>query len=153
MPQHWSSQLWDFTTLGFWSDNSQTLQESPSDKNTFWWWICVICIMRDCNAKTCVWYCSHWVTGWHWPYPVKMIIQVRPGIIDDMNIRNESIHMGTISILYASWKIFHVPAASLYEVLYHILFLYTDTRPYWVTCWQRNDCQNIADDHPRIKNP
>ena len=31
------SQLWDLTTLAFWSDNSQTLPEAPSDRNTFCW--------------------------------------------------------------------------------------------------------------------
>jgi len=36
-PLHRSSELWDLTTLGFWSDNSQTLPEAPCDKNTFCW--------------------------------------------------------------------------------------------------------------------
>jgi len=31
-PLHRYSKLWDLTTLGFWSDNSQTLLEAPSDK-------------------------------------------------------------------------------------------------------------------------
>jgi hypothetical protein len=30
-----SSKLWDLTTLGFWSNNSWTLPQAPSDKNTF----------------------------------------------------------------------------------------------------------------------
>jgi len=34
-PLHKSSNLWDMTTLGFWSDNSQTLPEAPSDQNSF----------------------------------------------------------------------------------------------------------------------
>jgi len=37
-PLHRSSKLRDLTTLGFWSDNSQTLPEAPSDQNTFCWW-------------------------------------------------------------------------------------------------------------------
>jgi len=36
-PLHRSSKVWNLTTLGFWSDNSQTLPEAPSDKNTFCW--------------------------------------------------------------------------------------------------------------------
>jgi len=32
-----SSKLWDLTTLGFWSDNSQTLPEAPSDIIVFCW--------------------------------------------------------------------------------------------------------------------
>jgi hypothetical protein len=31
------SKLWDLTTLRFWSDNSQTLPEAPSNQNTFCW--------------------------------------------------------------------------------------------------------------------
>jgi len=38
-PLHWSSQLWDLTTLEFWSDNSETLLETPSDIITFCWCI------------------------------------------------------------------------------------------------------------------
>jgi len=37
-PLHWSSKLWVLTTLQFWSDNSQTLLEAPSDQNPFYWW-------------------------------------------------------------------------------------------------------------------
>jgi len=44
-PLHQSSKLWDLTTLGFWSDNSQTLPEAPSDKNTFCW-----CGRRFCQT-------------------------------------------------------------------------------------------------------
>jgi len=36
-PLHRSSQLWDLTTLGFRSNNSQILPEAPSDKTTFCW--------------------------------------------------------------------------------------------------------------------
>jgi len=36
-PLHRSSKLWDLTTLGFWSDNSLTLPEAPSDQNTLCW--------------------------------------------------------------------------------------------------------------------
>ena len=38
-PLHRSSKLWDLTTLGFWSDNSQTLQEAPRDQNTICGWM------------------------------------------------------------------------------------------------------------------
>ena len=37
-PLCWSSQLWDLTTLGFWSDNSQTLPEAPCHIISFCWW-------------------------------------------------------------------------------------------------------------------
>jgi hypothetical protein len=36
-PLHRSSKLWDLPTLGFSSDNSQTLPEAPSDQNTLCW--------------------------------------------------------------------------------------------------------------------
>jgi len=36
-PLHRSSTLWDWTTLGSRSNNSQTLPEAPSDQNTFCW--------------------------------------------------------------------------------------------------------------------
>ena len=44
-PLHRSSQLWDLTTLGFWSDNSQPLPEAPSDQNTFSW--CTIVVIMS----------------------------------------------------------------------------------------------------------
>jgi len=39
---NWSSKLWNMTTLVFWSDNSQTLPEAPSDQTTVCWWDCVL---------------------------------------------------------------------------------------------------------------
>jgi len=36
-PLHQSSILWDLTTLGFWSDYSQTHSEAPRDQNTICW--------------------------------------------------------------------------------------------------------------------
>jgi len=41
-PHSQSSQLWGFTTLGSWSDNSQILPQVPRDKNTFCWYLFIL---------------------------------------------------------------------------------------------------------------
>jgi len=45
-PLNRSSKLRDLTTLGFWSNNSRTLPEAPSAKNTFCW-----CGGRSCPGE------------------------------------------------------------------------------------------------------
>jgi len=39
-PLHPSCELWDWSTLRFWSDNSQTLPDAPRDKNASCLWEC-----------------------------------------------------------------------------------------------------------------
>jgi len=57
-PLRRSSQLWDVTTLGLWSDNSQTLPEAPSDIISFCWWLSV-------------------VTSWIWPLRLRFGSRLR----------------------------------------------------------------------------
>jgi len=73
-PQHQFCNLWDSTTLGFWSDNSLILPEAPSDTNTFCWLYNVIftgilhhCsilsyspVIRMLNLVICY---THWTLG------------------------------------------------------------------------------------------
>jgi len=70
MALHRPSQLSDFRTMGLWSDNSQTLPESPGDNDTFSRWVRVISILRDYAVMAGVKFCGHWVMGWPQPYCV-----------------------------------------------------------------------------------
>jgi hypothetical protein len=55
-PQHRWNILWDFTTLGFWSDNSQRLPEAPSNQNTLCW--CSCSELLNCSGITSIFFNS-----------------------------------------------------------------------------------------------
>ena len=64
-PMHLSSQLWDLTTLGFWSDIFQTLPESRGDKNTFGWYLTWTQICSDWCPGHCPVHCTGLCSCWY----------------------------------------------------------------------------------------